>query len=179
VTKIGIAATKNPIFKWRESSMSQVPVSFMHQVNTYVVAPAYRAQAKIHSHWKELGKKVELWADTNIQKPWNNVAKKIFHSSYIAAALFMSSFKLAVVATGGYYIANAAYGPFSNETHELVYQGACVGLAAKSVYSLVGLLATWNLSYALKTAVYACGAFYLLPHANLLPQSSNTTEAAN
>ena len=122
--------------------MTQVQLSFSQQVNTYVITPAKKAHAKIQSHWKELGKKVEIWSDTSIQKPWNDVAKKIFHSSYIAAALFISSFKSTVVATGAYYIANAAYGPFVEETHELVYQGACVGLAAKSAYSLVCLLAT-------------------------------------
>ncbi|MCE5295327.1 MAG: hypothetical protein LLF94_12045 [Chlamydiales bacterium] len=159
--------------------MSADSVSFSHQVHTYVIAPAYRAQAQIQGHWKELGKKVELWADTSIQKPWNDVAKKIFHSSYIAATLFMSSFKLAVVATGVYYIANAAYGPFSNETHELVYQGATVGLAAKSVYNLAALVATWNPVYAFKTAVYACGALYLLPYAKLLPVVSGANQAAN
>src|SRR5471030_2020097 len=115
--------------------MAEVSVDFMTKVNTWVVEPAKRAYTGLEGHWNSLGRKFTVWADTNISSPWNSIAKKIFSSLPIAAAIFILPLWVNATLGVGYYLANLGYGPFDNATHENVFAGVCVGSAAVTLYN--------------------------------------------
>lgn len=147
--------------------MSEVKADFMSQANIWVVEPAKRAYSKLETQWQSLGRQFSVWSDNSLAHPWNNVAKKIFHSLPIAAAIFMLPLSFSVAGGFAFYVADLGYGPFSKETHETALAGAFVGSTACAAYSLGSLITTLRPGFALDAIIYATASTLLFPHANL------------
>ncbi len=145
--------------------MANQKVDLFSHINTWAIKPAKRAYTKLENQWHVLGRQVSEWTDSNLPDPWNKVAKKIFYSLPIAAAIFSFPLSLNIAAGIGCYIVDLGYGPFSQDTYDTFYVGAFTGAASVALYNVGGLVTTLKPSYLLGAAIYGVMARILFPHA--------------
>ena len=141
-------------------------VTLAAQVHGAVVEPAKKVYARLESHCQTLGKKFSIWADGQLPKPWNEVAKKIATSLPISVAVAIFPLPLTAALGLGYWAANIGWGPFSDSTHEHVTAGVTLGASAVSLYNLLGFATTLKAGYITMSVIYGVMAAILLPQAN-------------
>lgn len=148
--------------------MVDTKVEFTAQINTWIVEPAKRAYTRLEDQFQTLGRQFSVWSDDTLASPWNTVAKKIFSSLPVAAAIFVFPLSLNLAAGIAFYVADLGYGPFSQEIHDRAYAGACVGAAAVAAYNTAALITTLKPGYALGAIIYGVMSGIFFPHAKLL-----------
>ncbi len=145
-------------------------VTLAAHANKWIVEPAARAYTRLEEQWNVLGRSFSIWSDSNIPTPFNNVAKKIFYSLPIAAAICVAPFWLSVVAGVGCYVGNLAYGPFEDETYDTIFAGAFVGTTAVTLYNAIGLVTSLSPGFAIGTAIYGIASALLFPHSKMMEE---------
>jgi hypothetical protein len=125
------------------------------QVNTWVVEPGKRGYLRLKDQCEAMGREFSLWADNSLPEPWANVAKKIFTSIPIAAAIFICPLAMNIVLGVGFYVVDLAYGPFSDEFYDLLARSATLGCAASTLYHFTMLVVTLDPWCAVQTAIHA------------------------
>lgn len=148
--------------------MAETKVDLATQINNWVIEPAKRAYTKLEDQYQTLGRQFSVWSDDTLASPWNSVAKKIFHSLPIAAAIFVFPLSVNLAAGVAFYVADLGYGPFSQEIHDRAYAGICVGAAAAALYKTAALITTLKPGYALGAVIYGVMSGIFFSHAKLV-----------
>ncbi|MBS0635241.1 MAG: hypothetical protein JSR37_07240 [Verrucomicrobia bacterium] len=141
-------------------------VDFFTKCDQYALQPAVRAYTGLESKWNSLERSFSIWSD-KLPGAWSGVAKKIFHSLPIAAAIFITPFWMNAFMGAGFYVAHLGYGPFTDATFNTAYTGAYVGLAGKAVVNVAEFLGSWNPKYAIYATVNGVASYLLFQNTNL------------
>lgn len=147
--------------------MAATKVDLATQINNWVIEPAKRAYTKLEDQCQTLGRQFSVWSDDTFASPWNIVAKKIFSSLPIAAAIFAFPLSVNLAAGVAFYVADLGYGPFSQEIHDRAFAGIFLGATATAAFNTAALITTLKPGYLLGAVIYGVMSGIFFPHAKL------------
>ena len=149
--------------------MTATPVDIVTQLENNLLQPAKRAFVQIQKQWNTWGRTFSTFADDALPAPWNDVAKKIFHSLPIAAAVFTCPIWLHVSLGLGLLVYHN-YEPFSEQTCDMLLSGAFIGTSLRTAYNFISLMTTPHPGYLTATIGYGIASSLLFPQAKIYPK---------